>query len=337
MTAVATPAAPRFAGEADGWDAMVEAVTRALPHPLRDDALRAPLRDFLARPGKQIRATLARAAHRLGGAAQPFDPKVAALVELLHAGSLIVDDIEDGAQERRGRPALHCVWGVPRALNAANWLYFAALALIDEWDVPPALQRRAQRRAVRTLLRCHEGQALDLAARVVDLEQAAVPTIVHATTAGKSAALLELACWSGAVTSGADAARVRALARFGRRLGTALQMYDDLAGLYDDAHAAKCHEDLLGARPTWAWAWLATRLDGPAFAALQAHGRTVAARESEPGRLASEMRHALGDGARRRPARLVERSMAELTRAIGPAADLATLRSEIARWERSYA
>jgi geranylgeranyl pyrophosphate synthase len=319
------------------WSAIREALASALPDQLRADALAAPLQDFLARPGKLIRGTLAHLSHRLGGGTTPFDVRIAALVELLHAGSLIVDDIEDDALTRRGRPALHRVWGTPRALNAGNWLYFAALRLIDDWAVPSAVKRRAQRRTIRTLLRCHEGQALDLAVRVTALPQTEVLGVVYATTAGKSAALLELASWCGAMAGGAPTHRVRALGRFGRRLGMALQMHDDLLGFFAEAHAPKCDEDLLHARPTWAWAWLAMRLDAARFDALVAAAREVEQCSVAPRRLAAAMRDALGDDARARPGRAVERAMHDLARALGPSADLLTLRAEIARWERHYA
>ena len=55
---------------------------------------------------------------------------LAHMVELLHAGSMIVDDIEDGSQRRRGEPALHVLHGVPLALNTGNLLYFLPLGLL---------------------------------------------------------------------------------------------------------------------------------------------------------------------------------------------------------------
>jgi geranylgeranyl pyrophosphate synthase len=332
------PRDPRGDEPRDGGHvALLEALMQAVPPALQDDALRAPLADFLTRPGKRIRGTLARLAHGLAGGTSAFEPGVAALVELLHAGSLIVDDIEDGAVMRRGRPALHHLYGTARALNAANWLYFAALRSIDTWRVPAPLRLRAHRRTVRTLLRCHEGQALDLTVRVTELAQQHVLRVVRDTTAGKSAALPELACWSGAVTAGADALRVRSLARFGRRLGTALQMYDDVTGFFDQARRPKCHEDLLESRPTWAWAWLASRLDPEAFQRLQARARGVASRELSPEDLTLAMQRALGQGMRSRPRRLVQRALSELSGALGPSTDLGVLRAEIERWERAYA
>ena len=48
------------------------------------------------------------------------------LVEFVHTASLIHDDIEDGADLRRGKPAAHITYGLDTSLNAASWLYFAA-------------------------------------------------------------------------------------------------------------------------------------------------------------------------------------------------------------------
>ena len=93
---------------------------------------------------------------------------VGAAVELLHAASLVIDDIQDGSQERRGRPSLHATYGSPIAINVANWLYFEALAglsaaapLPDGHPQGPAL---ALQRGTTVMSRCHMGQALDLAA-----------------------------------------------------------------------------------------------------------------------------------------------------------------------------
>ncbi len=74
-------------------------------------------------------------------------------IELLHCASLVVDDIEDGSLERRGKKSLHVAFGLPIALNTANWVYFLALKLF-----PLSVKSIV----VDTLFACHIGQALDL-------------------------------------------------------------------------------------------------------------------------------------------------------------------------------
>ena len=54
--------------------------------------------------------------------------EIKAIISRLHNASLLVDDIEDGSQLRRGKPVAHAIFGVPSTLNAANYVYFLALA-----------------------------------------------------------------------------------------------------------------------------------------------------------------------------------------------------------------
>jgi geranylgeranyl pyrophosphate synthase len=235
-----------------------------------------PALEFVARPGKQIRARLVQSAWSLAGGAGAPPEELALAIELLHAGSLIVDDIEDGSATRRGRPALHRSWGLSTALNTGNWLYFLALEVlgragIDERGVP------ADRRAVQTLLRCHHGQALDVSIRVCELRPAEVHDVVATITSLKTASLMELAVRLAAVAAGAREETVLALARFGHELGVYLQMLDDLSSVTSAARRDKGAEDVALSRATWPWAWLAEHLDTSSFAGLQARARHVAA------------------------------------------------------------
>ena len=84
------------------------------------------------------------------------------MVEIVHAGSLIVDDIEDDSLERRGAPSLHRLHGLPLALNAGNWMYFWALDLLDQAAADDGGGRPHPRVFGDALYHCHLGQALDL-------------------------------------------------------------------------------------------------------------------------------------------------------------------------------
>src|SRR5512139_2180103 len=133
------------------------------------DALLDPVASLTANPGKRIRAQLVAMTYRLfhddravslTAAKQCRD--CAEVVELIHAGSLIVDDIEDGSAMRRGRPAMHVQYNLPLALNAGNWLYFWPFELLKEAGLAAEQLVPAYERYNRTLLRAHFGQALDL-------------------------------------------------------------------------------------------------------------------------------------------------------------------------------
>ncbi|TNF30402.1 MAG: hypothetical protein EP329_13780 [Deltaproteobacteria bacterium] len=235
-----------------------EPAADGVPDRLWDAALWDLLRDFLSRSSKGVRARLVAAGWRVAGRdAMDIPPVLPLLVELVHAGSLIVDDVQDAAETRRDGPALHRVYGEPLAINAGCWLYFAPIVLLQRLPVPAETRLALHERMNATLLRCHEGQALDLATRVSGLAHYEVGPVVAETTRAKTGALMSLSIALGAQAAGASAAEVDALARFGEQAGVALQMYDDLSGLVRADRAHKAHEDLAGARPTWGWAWLA--------------------------------------------------------------------------------
>ena len=264
-------------------DALLDLDCEPLPQRIFERALLSPLREFLGKPGKGLRGALvefafgvARASHGRLRDAMTLPPELPQAIELLHAGSLIIDDIEDAALTRRGGPALHHVHGVPISLNAGNWLYFEAQSLVARVSLAPPIVLRLQTHTIETMLRCHHGQALDLSLRVVDLEQSAVPAAVRAVTQLKTGSLMELACVLGAVAGDAPERVQRALRRFGRELGVGLQMLDDLGSVQSKALRHKGNEDIRGLRPTWPWAWLAHSLSEDEYEALRNLAATFA-------------------------------------------------------------
>jgi geranylgeranyl pyrophosphate synthase len=225
--------------------------------------------------------------------------------------------------------------GTPTALNAGHWLYFWPMRLISTMDLPPRIELAVLRRAGETLLRCHEGQALDLSVRVCQLSQRDVGRVVEATTRLKTGSLMEFAAALGAEAAGASAELLSAICCFGRELGVGLQMLDDLGSLLSDRRADKALEDLTQGRPTWPWAWLASEVDEVTFAALQHQARMVT---SGPSALAlrDAMRKSLAGQGRLRVRSHLSRSISELRDAIGDRPALQSIEDEIGRLEQSY-
>jgi geranylgeranyl pyrophosphate synthase len=258
------------------------------------------------------------------------------LIEVLHAGSLVIDDIEDDAVERRGRPALHRLYGVPRALNAGNWLYFWSELLLQEVRLDPVRELEARRWFARTVFGCHHGQAIDLSARATELEQSRIPELVNVVTALKTGNLVALAMRLGALAADADPARTEALAGFGFGLGKALQMLDDLGGIGIEPRWHKGYEDLVAARPTWPWAWLAADLEGPAFDELRRLARAVGASERPPTDLAAAMRSHLGERGRIRIDAHLASTRAALRESVPDASLLTLVEATVDRLRGSY-
>ena len=299
-------------------------------------ALLDPLSDFLSRPGKEFRARLLRLSWEVSGRHKPPPEELALIIEAIHAGSLVIDDIEDDSQTRRGAPCLHQRYGLPIALNAGNWLYFWPAQLLCQLDLPPATELALHRVIGRTLLACHEGQALDLGTRIADLEQARVPGLVHATTRLKSGKLFELAAAVGAIAAGAPSSTVRALGDFGLELGIGLQMLDDLSGLTQQKRCHKGHEDLRASRLTWPWAWAAERSDPLAYGRLRELAREVSEQGLHPENLARALKERVAEPGTQRIREHLARALDELKAALGPSRALDEIHAEIRSLEQSF-
>lgn len=79
------------------------------------------------------------------------------VITMLHNGSLLIDDIEDNSQMRRGAPVAHAIFGEPLTINCANYTYFLALELVHNTGNPKAVKV-----FVDELLNLHRGQGWDI-------------------------------------------------------------------------------------------------------------------------------------------------------------------------------
>lgn len=286
-------------------------------------ALMPALADFLARPGKEFRSRVVEHAFEVARAVGPtcacayLPPELPAIVELLHAGSLVIDDIEDDAKSRRGAPALHRIHGVPIALNAGNWLYFWPFVLLSKMPLEPSTALAMHRKISATLLRCHHGQAVDLGVRITDLARHEIPAAVDLCTRLKTGSLFELAGALGAIAAHATPAVERAITVFAREVGVVLQIADDVSSILSPARRAKAHEDLLEARPTWPWAWLAKELSDDEFRPLQELAGEVVEGRVRPDVLVDALRPRLEPWARRRAREHLDHAITDLRNAVG--------------------
>jgi hypothetical protein len=114
-------------------------------------------------------------------------------------------------------------------------------------------------------------------------------------------------------------------------------MLDDVSGIFEERRAHKGHEDLLNARPTWPWAWLAQRLDEVSYSRLQHQARQVERRELHPEVLAKALRKELGSAPYRLIHRQLGQALARLERHVSSRRLLDPLADEMERLEQAYA
>jgi len=176
----------------------------------------------------------------------------AAAVELGHNFSLVHDDIEDGDRERRHRPTLWTVHGVPQAINTGDTLFSLsriALHRLTDLGFSDAKVLRLMRLYDETFLALCEGQYLDIAT-----SQSDEPMSVEAyfdMIGRKTAALIAASIEAGALLATDDEAVISRYRAFGWALGIAFQINDDLLGIWGKEQATgKAPSDVMHKKKT---------------------------------------------------------------------------------------
>ncbi|KAH9965450.1 terpenoid synthase [Russula dissimulans] len=137
-----------------------------------ENALMEPFAYITSTPGKDFRGGMMRAFNAWLHVSDSKLQIIGSVVAMLHNASLLIDDIEDNSQLRRGRPVAHKIYGVPQTINSANYVYFLAfqeiLDLKEKGNASADVQNRLysesdmDRIVTTELLNLHRGQGLDL-------------------------------------------------------------------------------------------------------------------------------------------------------------------------------
>ena len=206
--------------------------------------IEAPGRDLLARGGKRWRPLLLALTCRLCNGPEATAVALAPVVELAHTGSLIIDDIEDGADLRRGAPAAHLRHGLDLAINAGNLLYFLPQSCIAAVRLDAATELQVYRLYLQAMLRLHYGQGLDILWHRQP-DRIPEPAEYFTMCRCKSGSLAGLATGLGAALAGAPAALADLLRRAGEEFGVCFQIIDDVRNLTTGNPGKRRGDDLL--------------------------------------------------------------------------------------------
>jgi geranylgeranyl diphosphate synthase, type I len=185
------------------------------------------------RAGKRMRPLLGLLAYAsITGEFERALPGAAA-VELGHNFSLVHDDIEDDDAERRGRPTLWKLHGVPQAINTGDMLFTLsriALHRLTDLGFSDAKVLRLMRLYDETCLALCEGQYLDIWAAEQDTMMSV--ELYLDMIGRKTAALIAASIEAGALLATDDEAVIARYRGFGWALGLAFQVNDDLLGIW---------------------------------------------------------------------------------------------------------
>jgi geranylgeranyl diphosphate synthase type I len=162
----------------------------------------------------------------------------AAAVEMGHNFSLVHDDIEDHGVERRHRPALWTVAGVPQAINTGDTLFTLsriALHRLSDLGFSDAKVLRLMRLYDETCLKLCEGQYIDI--WTTEHDETMSVELYFDMIGRKTAALISAAIEAGALLATDDEVVIDRYRRFGWALGLAFQLNDDLLGIWGQERA----------------------------------------------------------------------------------------------------
>jgi octaprenyl-diphosphate synthase len=172
--------------------------------------------------GKRIRPSLLLlSAHALGYFG-PSAIRLGTVIEMVHTATLVHDDIIDGADLRRGRPSANTAWGNEKCVLAGDWLYMQAFKVaLEEKNL------RILDLLIGLTQRMVEGELLQIQKLGKAVSEAEYYDLIYRKTACLFAVSMRL----GAVLAGATEAQETSLAAYGRAIGFAFQIVDDVLDL----------------------------------------------------------------------------------------------------------
>lgn len=183
-------------------------------------------RHLLDLSGKRLRPMCVALSSRVGQGFGRGARELAVAVELVHAATLLHDDVVDVGDRRRGVPAARVVYGNAASIFGGDWLLCEALCRVQASAVPDVLDRM-----LAVIKEMVVAESLQLARRgVPSLDRQAYFRVIR----GKTAALFAWATFAGGRAGGVDARGCQALSDFGDKLGVAFQIVDDVLDVAGD-------------------------------------------------------------------------------------------------------
>ena len=188
-------------------------------------------KDVLLAGGKRYRPILALLAFEAAGGTDMGEMlDLAVAVELIHTATLVHDDINDQSKTRRGRPAVHASHGISRGVIAGDYLFVLAFERCGGYEA------RIIERVAASCIQVASGELLQLR-HIGDL--GTKPEDYYAIIDGKTAGAFATICSCAAIYAGSSEDHVISLESYGKELGRAFQLVDDLLDLTGDPSMGK--------------------------------------------------------------------------------------------------
>ena len=187
--------------------------------------------------GKRLRPYMVIRSCQIVGGKSSNAMSAASAVEMIHNFSLVHDDIMDNDEMRHGVPTVHKKFGMPLAILAGDVLFSKAFQIISDSKLSSSATTQLVSRLAKACVDICEGQLLDIKMA----EERKIPSQTEYITmiGKKTAALFDVSCAMGAICASNKTKDISDLSAFGRNLGIAFQITDDLIGVMGDPKVTK--------------------------------------------------------------------------------------------------
>lgn len=187
--------------------------------------------------GKRLRPFMVmKSCEILGGKLKDAMPSACA-VEMIHNFTLVHDDIMDNDEMRHGVPTVHKKFGIPIAILAGDVLFSKAYQILSNSNLPSKATNELVSRLAKACVDVCEGQLLDI--KMAESKKIPSQANYIKMIEKKTSSLFDVSCSMGAICAKAKQRDITKLSAFGRNLGIAFQITDDLIGVLGDPRMTK--------------------------------------------------------------------------------------------------
>lgn len=195
-------------------------------------AVNEPIWDLLSRGGKRWRPVLFLLSHEAFGGDSKKVMDFVVIPEVVHNGTLMVDDCEDSSELRRGKPCIHKIYGVDVAINAGNAMYYLPLlSLMKNRDkFPKETMLKAYEIYSQEMINLSYGQGMDIWWHKGNKYDVSEDEYLQ-MCAYKTGTLARMSAKLGALFAGANDKQLEAIGKFAESVGVTFQIQDDVLNL----------------------------------------------------------------------------------------------------------
>ncbi|MDH3352921.1 MAG: polyprenyl synthetase family protein, partial [Nanoarchaeota archaeon] len=193
-----------------------------------NNSISKPIWDLLDRGGKRWRPFLMELSHHATGGHENID-KFLPIPEIIHNGTLMIDDIEDNSETRRGKPCIHKIYGEDISINAGNMMYYISTIDISKNELKTETKVKIYELINEEMIKLHFGQGMDIfwhRNEKVPNEKQYLQMCAY-----KTGTLARMSAKLGAILANASNERTNALGKFAESIGVAFQIQDDILNI----------------------------------------------------------------------------------------------------------